>query len=58
MSNGVLPALFVVAIVRKLVHNILVDTVQSDLFVGSITNGHRDQRNVRVRRFHHFLALV
>jgi len=58
MSDGVLPALLVLAIIRETVHDELVDAVQRDLLVGRVLDGHRDKRDIGIRRFHHVLARV
>lgn len=58
VTNGILPALLVVAIIRELFHNVLIDSIKRHLFVGWLLYGHRDQSNVRVWRFDDLLVLV
>ena len=56
MTDRVLPALFILPIVRKTIHDELVDPVQRDLFLRSRTlNGHGDKSDVGIRRLHHVL---
>ena len=56
VANRVLPSLFVLPVVREPVHNELVDPVECNLLLrGRALDGHRDQRDVRIRRFHHVL---
>jgi len=50
VADGVLPALLVVAVVGEVVHDKLVDLVQSEHLVLRALDRHRDQRDVRVRR--------
>lgn len=50
VSNAVLPSLLVLSIVWKQVHDELIDLGQGQHFRRRILNGHRDQRNVTVRR--------
>uniref|UniRef100_A0A182Q5E9 Uncharacterized protein n=1 Tax=Anopheles farauti TaxID=69004 RepID=A0A182Q5E9_9DIPT len=58
VAYRVLPALLVVPIVREPVHDVLVDTVQRDLLISRVLDGHRDEGDVGVRGFHHLLVLV
>ena len=51
MADTVLPALFIVVIIGKLVHDELVDTVQGYLLVRHRPNCHCDQCYIRVWRF-------
>lgn len=46
-----MPALLVVMVVGKMVHDKTVDSIQSDLLFRRVTNGHGDQRNITIRRF-------
>lgn len=50
VPDGILPALFVVLVVRKVTHYILVDAVQSEPLLRTLTNGHHDKSVVTVRR--------
>lgn len=49
MSNRVLPALLVLSVERKQVHNKLIDLAQRQHFCRRILDGHRDERDVGVR---------
>lgn len=54
MADRVLPALLVFPVVRETIHDELIDTVQGDLLLRRrALNGHGDQGDVRIRRFHH-----
>lgn len=50
---AVLPALLVFPIEGKLVHDVLVDAVQGDLLLRRCLDCHRDEGDIRVRRFDH-----
>jgi len=56
VANRILPALLVLPVVGKAVHDELINTVEGDLFVGRVLDGHGDEGDVRVRRFHHVLV--
>lgn len=58
VSNGILPALFVLSVVRVLLHDELIDAVQRDFALGRRINGHGNECNVWIRRFHHFFVLM
>lgn len=51
VSDGVLPALLVVAVVRKVLHDELVDAVQSELLLRAAADRHHDERVVAEGRF-------
>ena len=51
VPDGVLPALLVVLVVRKMTHDVLVDAVQGQPLLRALPNGHHDERVVTVRRF-------
>ena len=56
MADRVLPALLVLPVVGEAIHDELVDPVQRDLLLRSrALDGHGDQGDVRIRRFHHVL---
>lgn len=46
MSDGILPSLFVLLVVREAIHDELVDAVQCDLLVASALDGHCNQRDI------------
>ena len=50
MANAVLPSLLIFAIKRKSVHDELIYLVKGDLSIRCFAYGHRDQRDVGVRR--------
>ena len=50
MSDGVLPALFVVAVIGEVPHDELVDAVESEALLRRRSDRHHDQRVVRIRR--------
>ena len=50
MSDGVLPALLVVAVVREVADDEFVDSVQSQSFVGAAADSHHDHSVVAVWR--------
>lgn len=58
VTNGVLPALLVLMVVREPVHDELVDTVQCYFTVRSVLHSHGDERNVAVRWFLRLLPLL
>lgn len=49
VADRILPSLSIFTVVRKSIHNELVDSVESDFLVGSWLNGHSDQSDVRIR---------
>lgn len=50
VSDGILPTLFVVLVVRKMAHYVLVDSVQSEPFLRTLTDRHHNESVVTVRR--------
>lgn len=58
VTDGILPALLVVPVVRKLVHDVLIDAVQRDFAIDRCLDGHCNQCDVGVRRLHHFFILM
>lgn len=50
VPDGILPALFVVLVVRKVAHYVLVDAVQSEPLLRTLADGHHDKSVVTVRR--------
>ena len=50
VSDAVLPALFVLVVVREALHDELVDAVEGDLLVRCCLDSHRDEGDVTVRR--------
>ena len=50
MSDGVLPTLFVVAVIGEVPHDELVDAVESQAFLRRRPDRHHDQRVVRICR--------
>lgn len=58
MSDGVLPSLLVVLVIREMTHYVLVNTVQGKPLLRALANGHHDQRVVAVRGFLAFLLVV
>lgn len=51
MSDGVLPALLVFPVIRKVAHYVFVDSVESQTFLRTVPDGHHDQGVVAVRWF-------
>ncbi len=51
VSNGILPSLLIVSIVRKVLHDVLIDSVKGESFLGTLTNGHHDEGVIGIRRF-------
>ena len=51
VTNGVLPALLVVAIVGKIVHDVLIDSAQRALLLRRLSNCHCNERDVGVGWF-------
>lgn len=51
VAQGVLPALSVLAVVRKAFHDELVDVAQREHFLSRVLDGHCCQRDVRIRGF-------
>lgn len=58
VSDRVLPALFVLTVVREVPHDVLVDAVESQPLLGTLSDGHHDQRVVAVRRLLVLLLLL
>lgn len=58
VSDGVLPSLFVLAVVREVPHDVLVDAVESQPLLGALADGHHDQRVVAVGRLLVLLLLL
>ena len=59
VTDGVAPALVLtVAVVRKVLGDVVVDAVQRQSLIRSILDGHGDERNVRIRRLHSFHLIV
>lgn len=50
VAKGVLPALCVFPIIRKTVHDELVNFAEREHLLRATLNGHRGQRNIRIRR--------
>lgn len=51
VSDGVLPALLVLPVVREVLHDELVDAVERQPLLWALPDGHHDQRVVAERRF-------
>lgn len=58
VSDGVLPALPVLPVVRKVGHDVLVDTVEREPLLGAVADGHHDEGVVAVRGLLMFLILL
>ena len=58
VSDGVLPALLVLGIVREVVHDELVDTTQGEPLVWRLGNGHGYESHIRVGRLDILTAIV
>lgn len=58
VSNGILPALLVISVVRIFVHDVLIDVAQRYFAIGRRIDGHCNQCNVRIRRLYHFFVLM
>jgi len=50
VADRVLPALTVVAIVRKTIHDELIDAIECDAVIVGLLDGHDDQCDVRIGR--------
>ena len=51
VTDGVLPALPVVPVIREIRHDKLVDAVEGEPFLGGLPDGHHDEGVVAERRF-------
>lgn len=58
MSNGVLPALFILPIVRKSVHDKLIYSAKCYFLLWRALDSHGNERDVRVRRLDHLVSLM
>ena len=58
VSDGVLPAFLVLCIVRKVVHDELIDPTQSKPLVWRLCYGHCNQSHIRVRRLDVFTTII
>ena len=58
VADGILPSLFVVTIVREILHDELVDAVECETLFSAATDGHHDERVVGEWRFLVLLALL
>ena len=58
MSNAVLPAALVEAIVREVLRDKLINPTQGNFLVGRLLDGHRDEGHIRVWRFWEGLLLA
>lgn len=58
VPDGILPALFVVLVVGEMAHYVLVDAVQSEPLLRTLTDGHHDESVVTVRRLLALLLVV
>lgn len=57
MSNAVLPALLIVSVEWKPLHDELVNPIQGHFLVGRVLDRHGDERDVAVGGLHHVLGL-
>lgn len=51
MPDGILPTLFVLPIVRKIPHDILVDAIECQSFLGAVSDRHHYECVIAVGRF-------
>lgn len=51
VSNGILPTLFVLPIVRKVPHDVLVDAIEGESFLGAVSDRHHYKSVIAVGRF-------
>lgn len=58
VADRILPALLVITVVGKVLHDELVDAVKGESFFGRLPDGHHDERVVAVGRFFVFLGLL
>lgn len=58
MPNRVLPALFILPIVRKSVHDELIYSAECYFLLWRALYSHGNECNVRVRRLHHLVSLM
>lgn len=54
VTNGILPALLVLFVIREVFHYVLVDAVQGEPLLGTAANGHHDESVVAVSGFFTF----
>lgn len=57
VPDGVLPALLVLPVIREVLHDELVDAVEREPLLGTLSDGHHDERVVAERRLVEFLSL-
>lgn len=58
MTNRVLPALFILSVVRKSVHDELIYSAQCYFLLWRALYGHGNERDVGVRRLNHLVSLM
>ena len=58
MSNRVLPALFILPIVRKSVHDKLIYSAKCYFLLWRALDSHSNERDVRIRRLNHLVSLM
>lgn len=58
MSNRVLPALFILPIVRKSVHDKLIYSAKCYFLLWRALDSHSNERDVRIRRLDHLVSLM
>lgn len=58
MTNRVLPALFILSVVRKSVHDELIYSAQRYFLLWRALDGHGNERDVGVRRLNHLVSLM
>jgi len=51
VADRVLPALLVLAIIRKVFHDVFVNSVERKSFLGALSNRQHDESVVRITRF-------
>lgn len=58
MPNRVLPALFILSVVRKSVHDELIYPTKCYFLLWGALYSHGNERNVRIRRLYHLVSLM
>lgn len=51
VSNGVLPSLLIVAVIREILHDVLVNSIESQSFFGTLSDSQHDEGVVGIAWF-------
>lgn len=50
VSNGILPSLLVVAIVREIFHDVLINSIKCQSFLRALSDGQHNEGIIRIAR--------